>query len=94
MKCFAITASTSVFCIGVAIASSLQAQTFDERMSDWPLDLKINGVVIANGVDEVNSSIIEQFLADAGGEEEAKIVTINFSSLSHFLVKEQWFKQK
>ncbi|MGI9519251.1 MAG: Type 1 glutamine amidotransferase-like domain-containing protein [Pirellulaceae bacterium] len=82
MKCFAIIVGTTTFYLVLATLVSLQAQTFDERMSDWPLDLKINGVIIANGSDVASSAMIERFLADAGGEEEAKIVTVNFGSTS------------
>lgn len=82
MKCFAISIGTTTFYLVLAALVSLQAQTFDERMSDWPLDLKINGVIIANGSDVASSEQIDLFLADAGGKEDANIVTLNFGSSS------------
>ncbi len=83
MKCFAISIGTTTFYLALSAVVSLQAQTFDESMSDWPLDLKINGVIIANGSDVASNKQIEIFLDGAGGQEDANIVTLKFGSSSN-----------
>ena len=56
-------------------ANSLLAQNFDERMSDWPLDLKINGTILASGGGDPDEYMRDGFWQLAGGE-KAKIVEI------------------
>lgn len=53
----------------------LFAQTFDERMSDWPMDLKTGGAVIVNVGDQATDDCAELFVRFAGGD-DAKIVSI------------------
>ncbi len=54
---------------------TLAAQTFDERMSDWPLDHKINGSIVATGDLDPSKEILDLFLQLAG-DDKAKIVVI------------------
>jgi len=65
-----------IFCVPTPPA---HAQTFDEDFHLWPVDLKINGTIIAIGGGKIPSELDEVILRYAG-DDEAKIVTLNFGS--------------
>jgi len=55
--------------------SDLMAQSFTEDFSIWPVDLKINGGVIACAGPEIDSSIVDSFKRSVG-EKDSKIVAL------------------
>lgn len=60
-----------------ALPSNLFGQSFTEDFSIWPMDLKINGTVIACAGPEVGSPVVDLFKRSSGGE-DGKIVTLRF----------------
>ena len=56
-------------------SSYAAAQSFEEDFSIWPLDLKVNGTVIACVGPEVDSAAVERF-QKASGEKESNIVAL------------------
>ncbi len=54
----------------------VSGQTFNERMSDWPLDLKINGTVAICSDSEPSDEQVDYFRMANG--DDAKVVTIQF----------------
>lgn len=51
-----------VFLVGVVASGIVQGQTFDERFDIWPVDLKINGIVVAFHTDAAFDRIFESSL--------------------------------
>ena len=66
----------STFLVFVSLQAALsQEQSFDEDFSIWPIDLKINGTLIACSGPKVGPSVADRFNRAAGGE-EGKVVTL------------------
>ncbi|MFT7644179.1 MAG: hypothetical protein ACI9G1_005945, partial [Pirellulaceae bacterium] len=60
-------------CFLSTISAVAVAQKFDEKFDLWPLDLKINGTIIAANALADSTELNSQFLKSSGGK-EAKIV--------------------
>lgn len=71
------------------VVVSAKAQTFDERMDDWPLDLKINGTIMACPDSDIDEEQLEYFLRIAGGE-NARIVSIGLDEAFRETTIDQW----
>lgn len=56
-------------------ATRLPAQTFDEKFEHWPVDLKINGKIIAAQRLDDEGKTVEYFLRASGGE-KAKLAVV------------------
>ena len=63
-----------VVTLSLISTSNSLAQSFDEDFSIWPIDLKINGVVIACSGPKVNQPVVDLFKRAAG--KESKIVAL------------------
>ena len=55
------------------LARPLLAEKFDEKFEHWPVDLKINGTIIAANALDDTSDVDERFLRASGGK-DARIV--------------------
>ena len=64
------------------------AQEFDERFELWPVDLKIQGTVVAGGGGEMPSSAIEAFVA-AARKDDAQPVILRFEGATE-ITKKSW----
>ena len=62
----------------VAPSSTLQGQSLNEDFSIWPVDLRINGTVMACTGPDMESSMIDRFAA--GGRDDHKITVIYFDN--------------
>ena len=78
-----------VICFLCLLGGTVNAQTFNERMDDWPLDLKINGRIMAGSGDGMDENHLVNFLRFAGGE-EAKLISIGLQDDSKDLVQSAW----
>lgn len=69
-----------LFAVLLLISGSLiSAQEFDEQFALWPVDLKINGTVVAGGGGALPADAVEIFLV-AAKKDGAKPVTIRFEA--------------
>lgn len=50
--------------VGILAGTFAQAQTFDERFEDWPVDLKIKGTVVAMHSETIPDAILEPSIPD------------------------------
>ena len=88
----AITAATILF------ANSSNAQTFNEDFSIWPVDLRINGTIIACSGPEIDEAVVKSFTA-SGKDEKGSFVAVWFDSkfdikpFQELLDREQPMKQ-
>lgn len=54
--------------IGILLGGNVYGQLFDERFEDWPVDLKINGTIVATHSETVADSIFESSLPRANSQ--------------------------
>ncbi len=80
MRCEVFVKSAFQPCLLFALlfsAGSLSAQTFDENFGHWPVDLKINGTVIAANALEDTADVDAGFLKASGGK-DARIIGLSW----------------
>lgn len=70
----------------LVLTTSVFGQSFDEDFNLWPVDLKINGQIIACGGGEVPTSAIGM-LASASGKEDAYPVAVVFQGATDLSAK-------
>ena len=70
----------SLFLLLFALAGLSQAQTFDERMDDWPVDLSIAGIVAGSDAETPTEQQKEFFLAESNGDDSI-IVSVSFGDV-------------
>jgi len=67
----------------------VQAQTFDERMDDWPLKTKINGTIVACNSATIGPEPMNYF-AIAAGRDKAVVLTIGLRDADIDAAENQW----
>ena len=57
-----------ILIIGIFLCGYAHGQTFDERFDDWPVDLKINGTIVATHSETVADSVLDSALPKASSQ--------------------------